>query len=100
MHLSKIEYLVEKLQSDGMLKRVQRPIEETNIVLLDEHIVEEVEQWLTACESCSDSAMLALDYILDALTGCDPQITEYMMSRPALCPFCSSEVQEKTRVTV
>jgi hypothetical protein len=83
-----------------MLKRVQLPIEEINIVLLDENIVEEAEQWVLGCEHCTDVAILELDYVLDAITGCDPQVTEYVMCRPAQCPFCSSEVQEKTRVAV
>ena len=83
-----------------MLKRVRLPIEEINIVLVDENIIQEAEEWLSACEHCADVSGLTLDYILDALTGSDPQVTEYMMCRPARCPFCASEVQEKTCVAV
>ena len=83
-----------------MLKRVQRPTEEINIVLIDEKLVMEAEQWILGCEHCADNAGIALDYILDAVTGCDPDLTEYIMCRPASCPFCSSEIHEKTQVSV
>ena len=34
----------------------------------------------------------------DAVTGCDPAVTEYVMSQPAKCPGCHRDVTEKTLV--
>ena len=50
-----------------------------------------------ACHLTPD-AEITLDYILDEITGCDPQFTEYILSRPANCPACFHEVTEKTLV--
>ena len=83
-----------------MSKRAQRPIEEINIVLIRENLVAEAEEFVAACEHCANNAFVALDYVLDALTGCDPQVTEYMMCRPARCPACSNPVHEKTLIKV
>ncbi len=81
-----------------MMRPVQ--LEELDIVLVDENILEEVEQYVCACEHCAENAATALDYLLDALTGCDPTITTYLMRRPARCPSCSSRITEKTLVAV
>ena len=75
-------------------------IEELDIVLVDENILEEVEQYVFACENCAENAATAFDYLLDALTGCDPTITTYLMRRPANCPSCSAKITEKTLVAV
>jgi hypothetical protein len=83
-----------------MRERLQRSVEEVNIVLIDEAMVAEAEEWLTGCEVCADNAVIALDYLLDALTAYDPSITEYVMCRPACCPFCAAEVTEKTLIIV
>jgi succinate dehydrogenase/fumarate reductase-like Fe-S protein len=83
-----------------MIKPVAGTIEDINIVLVGEALLSEVEQWLSACERCVDNAVITLDYVLDALTGSDPQVTEYMMCRPTHCPACSSQINEKTRVAV
>ena len=83
-----------------MTKPGQRTLEEINIVLIGESTVADAEEFLTGCENCSDNVPIALDYLLDALTGCDPQVTEYVMCRPVCCPFCLNEVREKTLVAV
>jgi hypothetical protein len=83
-----------------MIKPGQRSLEELNIVLIGESTVAEAEEFLTGCEHCADNVPIALDYLLDALTGCDPQVTEYVMCRAACCPFCLSEIREKTLVAV
>jgi hypothetical protein len=83
-----------------MFERIPLTIEETDIVLIDETTVSETEHWISSCEQCADQTPIAFDYLLDALTGCDPQITEYVMCRPARCPFCDSEITEKTLVSV
>jgi hypothetical protein len=83
-----------------MSKPVEYRIEDLQIILLDEARVMEIEQWLAACENCAENAAVALDYIFDALTGCGPELTEYLMCRPACCPCCAGEITEKTLVVV
>ena len=82
-----------------MIRTVEHPIEELQIVLVDEAKLAEAEQWLAACERCAENGAIAFDYVLDALTGCDPAVT-YVMCRPARCPCCSSNITEKTLVVV
>jgi hypothetical protein len=83
-----------------MIERVPKYVEEIDIIFIDEEVVIQLEQWLRACERCAGNAPFAADYLLDALTGCEPAITEYLMLRPARCPCCSCEITEKTRVAV
>ena len=75
-------------------------IEELDIVLVDEDILAEVELYVSACEHCAENASIALDYVLDAMTGCDPTVTTYLMRRPARCRTCSGRITEKTLVAV
>jgi hypothetical protein len=75
-------------------------IEDLDIVLVGENILCDVERFVFACEHCAEYAPMALDYLLDALTGCDPTITTYLMRRPAHCPSCSARLTEKTLVAV
>jgi hypothetical protein len=60
----------------------------------------QTELWVSACERCAENAAVTLNYLLDALTGCDPHSTEYVMCRAARCPSCSGEITEKTLVVV
>jgi hypothetical protein len=83
-----------------MTEPLQQSVEEIEIVFLDESFLAEAEQCLFACEYCAENAVIALDYLLDVLTGCDPTVTEYLMCRPACCPSCSSQITEKTLVVV
>jgi len=75
-------------------------IEETNIVLVDEPSLYEAQHWVSACRACSPDAGISFDYILDAITGCDPSVTEYVLCRPATCPACGGLIAEKTLVLV
>jgi hypothetical protein len=77
------------------------PLEETNIVLVDETLLAEAEGWIESCEQCSESsesAEYSFDQILDSVTGCDPAQTDYLMYRVARCPRCYSDITEKTLV--
>ena len=76
------------------------PYEAINIVLVGETLLSEAERWMTACERCAENATVSVDCLLDALTGYDPQVTEYLMARPARCPSCASEIYETTCVAV
>jgi hypothetical protein len=74
------------------------PFEETNIVLVNESQLREAQACIIACESCSDGAEISFDYLLDAVSGCDPSTTEYLMPHPVHCPRCFRKVTEKTLV--
>ena len=69
-----------------------------NIVLVDEETLIEAQHCVSGCEHCAENASIAFDYLLDAITGCDPTVTDYVMCRPARCPGCSHSLTEKTRV--
>jgi len=73
---------------------------ETTVVLVDEPIVAESEQWLISCENCAKHPVISFVYLLDALTGCEPSETEYLMCRPARCPRCNGNVCETTLVSL
>jgi len=74
--------------------------DEDNVVLINEALLLEAQAFISGCEHCDALAEIALDYILDALTECDPTITEYVLCRTAQCPRCHHEVTEKTLVSV
>jgi len=68
------------------------------VVFIDEATLIEAQDLIVGCEHCSDGAELLFDQILDAVTGCDPSTTEYVICHPAKCGFCHREVMEKTLV--
>ena len=80
------------------MKRNLDRLEETNVVLVDEPMLLEAQSYITACEACAENLVISFDYVLDAVTGCDPRTTEYVMSRLAKCPNCRHELNEKTLV--
>jgi len=73
---------------------------EVDIAFIDDPLVLGAENYVSGCYHCDDRASLPFDYVLDAITGCDPRLTEYLMSRLALCPHCKSKINEKTLVVV
>jgi hypothetical protein len=73
--------------------------ETADLVLINEDLLREAEEWIGACEQCSERAEYSFDQILDSLTGCDPRKTDYLMPRGAKCPRCCGEVTEKTLVS-
>lgn len=75
-------------------------IEHVDVVLVDQQTLREAQEWLTGCEQCTEDAPITFDYLLDALTGCSPAFTEYIMCHPAKCPVCRSAITEKTLVVV
>ncbi|HEY2382479.1 MAG TPA: hypothetical protein VGK48_14985 [Terriglobia bacterium] len=74
------------------------PLDEVEVVFVEESMVAEAQQWIGSCEGCSEQAEYSFDQILDSLTGCNPAVTEYILCRTALCPHCRGEVTEKTLV--
>ena len=83
---------------DAALELLTLPVEEMNVVLVDDDAVQEAESLISGCERCDKGAEISLDYVLDELTGSDPTRTEYLMLRPARCPRCLAEVTEKTLI--
>ena len=81
------------------MKPIKKRIGEIDIALVDETLVAFAEEGLSGCERCAENAVISFDYVLDALTGPDPN-TEYVMCRPAICPFCLGEITEKTMVAL
>jgi hypothetical protein len=73
--------------------------EAADLVLINEDLLREAEEWIGACERCSEHAEYSFDQILDSLTGCDPRKTDYLMQRGAKCPRCCGEITEKTLVS-
>lgn len=79
-------------------RMIAPPPEEMHVVLVDDSLVSQGEELITGCEKCSEMAELTFEYLLDALTGCNPAVTEYLLCRPAMCPHCRAAVTEKTLV--
>lgn len=73
---------------------------DVEVAFVDEPLVFGAEEYVSSCQSCNEAAAIPFDYLLDALTGCDPRLTEYLMSRIAQCPRCAGEINEKTLVAV
>ena len=69
-----------------------------NIVLMNEPELSEAQAFVVGCEVCSTRALIPFDYLLDAITGCDPSVTEYLMCHRVKCPCCFCELSEKTRI--
>jgi len=72
--------------------------EDQNVVFIDEPTLKEAESFITACEHCSERAEIPFDQLLDAVTGCDPTVTEYVICHAAKCATCRHDVMEKTLI--
>lgn len=73
--------------------------EDKDVIFVDERVLEEAEGFVVGCEYCEpERAEISFDQILDAVTCCDPTLTEYVICRPAVCPHCSHNVMEKTLI--
>jgi hypothetical protein len=100
--LSHKEDPVSKSNDDSshgnLLKYFVAPLLETDVVLVGEDILGQAEKWISACEQCSNLAELSFEELLDAITGCDPVTTDYLMCRTARCPSCNREVTEKSLI--
>jgi len=65
-------------------------------VFINETTVSQAESFIDGCEHCAWTPEVTLDYLLDAITDCDPEVTEYVLCRPAECRRCGHEVRPKT----
>lgn len=86
-------------KTDSGLNWYGPPLEDVRLILVEELLVAKAESLISGCERCDESAEISFDYLLDALSGCDPARTEYLMNRFARCPGCHGPVTEKTLVT-
>src|SRR5215470_9731791 len=65
----------------------------TRPVPVNAQTIRTAEREIVSCEDCSpDTADVSFDQMLDSITGCDPQSTDYVLSEPALCPACGAEL--------
>ena len=85
-------------ESLALLEFDEIPNEQTVVKLIDDFTLREAEQHIAGCVRCYPEAEITFDYILDAITGCDPTNTDYVLYRPAKCPRCLGVVKEKTLV--
>ena len=76
----------------------ERCSEETQVVFVDDVALAEAQAFLTGCERCVPYTELTFDYILDAVTECNPIVTEYVLCAPVKCPRCGNNVTPKTFV--
>jgi hypothetical protein len=68
--------------------------EKRRSVSVDEHTLREAQDYIASCEACApDDADILFDDVLDVLTGCDPQYTDYILKVPARCPRCDAAVR-------
>ena len=72
--------------------------EAQDVIFVDEHTLLDAEGFIAACEHCSEKAEMPFDQLLDAITGCDPSRTEYVICHAARCAACDHEVMEKTLI--
>ena len=83
------------------MKRRKPPLclNEVEIVLVDESVLREAEAHVSGCEHCAEFVAMSFEYLLDAVTHCNPLITQYVMCRFAKCPSCLRNITETTLVT-
>jgi hypothetical protein len=88
--------VVEERRTNPRTRDVAPPDEE-NVMFVDEATLFEAERYISGCENCvPDAAQITFEYVLDAITCCDPTITDYVMCQPARCQRCKHEVMPKT----
>jgi len=62
-------------------------------VLIKEETICAAEQRIDSCEACApEKAEIPFDYVLDCITGCQPEFTDYVLERSSRCPRCSAEI--------
>jgi hypothetical protein len=70
-----------------------------NVGFVDEDTLAEAQSFVSGCEHCEpERATISFDQLLDALTGCDPTVTEYIICHAVRCPQCSHEVMGNTLI--
>jgi len=77
-----------------MVNREAYPISKNVMsILVDSDIVCRAEELVASCEACTPGvADIAFDNVLDSITGCDPECTDYVLREPARCPNCGNDM--------
>jgi hypothetical protein len=74
-------------QSDPLWRKTRRYRVDTATLRL-------AEEQVYACEACTpDSSDVPFDYVLDQITGCNPEETDYVLPEPARCPRCDNAIR-------
>lgn len=75
------------------------PWDKTEVVLIDSATLRKAERQILSCELCDPGAAeIPFDNLLDAITGSDSSVTDYILAEPGKCPRCKGELREKTLV--
>ena len=77
-----------------MVRRETYPVwRNTKPVPVDAEILRAAERLIESCEACEpDRAEIPFDYVLDSVTGCDPESTDYVLAKAAHCPNCQAVI--------
>ena len=63
-------------------------------VLLDSAVAKTAEEKIASCESCTpEAAEVPFDFLLDCVTGYDPETTDYILPETVHCPRCGAAVR-------
>jgi hypothetical protein len=73
--------------------------EEQIVVLVESGTLRRAEQLIESCEHCNpEGAEIPFENVLDRVICADPTVTDYLLEAPAKCPYCRSEIFEKTLI--
>src|SRR5579862_5849978 len=87
--------LISKSFGVRMINREAYPVwRNSTPVPIGSDTLQKAQQLIVSCERCTpDLAEVPFDYVLDSITGCDPEVTDYVLTEPARCPKCGGTIQ-------
>jgi len=75
-------------------KHVQPEWRKSTSVRVELDTVRLAEQQVASCEHCTpEDADVPFDFILDTLTGCKPETTDYTLAQFGSCPSCGQSLR-------
>ena len=75
-------------------KRVHPEWRKSTSVRVELDTVRLAEQRVASCEHCTpEAADVPFDYVLDTLTGCEPETTDYILAKFGNCPSCGESLR-------
>ena len=69
------------------------------IIFIDAAALLEAQSFISGCQHCAWTSETTFHQLLDAVTGSDPETTEYVIHGAASCPCCNREITENTFIT-
>lgn len=73
--------------------------EQQNLIVISTRTIRQAEKRIYSCEQCCpEDSDIPFDWILDAVTGSDSTVTDYVMEIPVICPRCCRDIFEKMLV--